>query len=140
MNAKKFYTQFVGASGLILLLLVPGASNASDVRYSSIGFQVYSGYNVPSVRLFGFGISNPYTSRRHRNHSYGGAYSHYGWGGNRHGYQHGYKQGHRNNHSVNKQWLRRKSQGHHDSRRSGHNGRQRGYNSSPRGGHNGYRH
>lgn len=130
---KRFFCKKTVFGSLLMLggalLLIPATSSASDYR-SSASYKVYGEYQFPRLGVFGFGISNPYTSRRYNNHYYGGYNSH-GYRGNRHSgrraYKKGYAQGQRDAHhygqSTNKRWLHRKKQSYSSPGHSGHSNR-----------------
>ncbi|MEL0083617.1 MAG: hypothetical protein VW985_11350 [Gammaproteobacteria bacterium] len=146
MNSKPLIVKCVGAAALVMVWAIPATGHAG---HGGNNYRVYSGHRLPTVQVFSYGISNPYSSRRYRSNR------HYH---NRHGskqgihhrgfqkkksYRRGFKQGYR-------QGIRdgRRSRVHQGHSRRGYSHRSHGirlrsgisgYHSSRWGGYIGYR-
>jgi len=124
-----------------MLMLVPATSKASDYQ-SSVSYRVYSSDSAARLQVFGFGISNPYTSRQYRNRYLADynrrVYQHNGQS-NRRAYKKGYAHGQRDAHgygqSVNKRWLQNKKNSY---RGLGHQGFSHGNGHFSSGSHRGH--
>lgn len=127
-----------------MLMLVPVTSKASDYQ-SSVSYRVYSNDSVARLRVFGFGISNPYTSRQYRN-QYWGDYNRRGYQHNSHnnrraykkGYAHGQRDAHRYGQPVNKRWLQNKKNSYRGFGHQGSSHRNGHFSSGSHRGHAGH--
>jgi hypothetical protein len=119
---RTFPVKKVVLGALLLLggmcLLGPGTSSASDY-HSTISYRVYSNDSFSKLRVVGFGISNPYTSRQYRNRYLGDynrrVYQDNGQSNRRaykKGYAHGQRDAHRHGQPINKRRLNNKKNSH----------------------------